>query len=321
MRAVLVTEFGGPDVLRVAELPTPEPGPGELLVRLEAADTLNVETTIRSGLARDWFDTRPPYVPGGGGAGTVVAAGDGADPAWVGRRVVAATGRPGGYAELATAAGGDVVAVPDGVAATDAAALLHDAVTALALLAAFPVATGDRVLVTAAGGGMGLLLVQLALAAGADVVGAAGDPRKLGVVRDLGAAAVDYGRPDWTREVLDATGGKGADVVLDGAGGAVGLAAFEVTAPGGRISAHGAAAGGFAPVDRGRAAGRGITVRGIEELRRTGDRTALLASALARVAAGTLRPVVGRTFPLERASDAHRAIEARDVVGKALLLP
>jgi NADPH2:quinone reductase len=316
MRAIRVDSFGGPEVLRLVEAADPSPAAGQVVVRLEAVDTLNVETAVRAGAATAWFPTRPPYVPGGGGAGTVVAAGDGVDPAWVGRGVVAPTGQTGGYAELAAAAAGELVAVPAGVARTDAAALLHDGVTALALLDLLPVGTGDRVLVTAAAGGMGVLLVQLARAAGADVTAAARGERKLALLRDLGADAVDYGRPGWTDEL------KAPDVVFDGAGGALGRAAFAVTAPGGRFSAHGAAAGGFAPIDPAAAAGRGITVRGIGDVQLDArERRALLTRAVDLLAAGTIRPVVGRTFPLAEAAAAHRAIEARDVLGKTLLLP
>jgi NADPH2:quinone reductase len=326
MRAVLVNDFGGPDVLRVTDLPDPEPGPGELLVRLAAADTLHVETQIRAGRAREWFATRPPYVPGGGGAGTVVAAGDGVAAGWVGRDVVVTTGQEGGYAELVVAPAAGAVPLPDGVAAADGAALLHDGATAMGLLDGTPVRAGDRVLVLAAGGGLGILLVQLATAAGAHVVAAARSGRKLELARELGAAAaVDYSRPGWLDAVREATAGDGADVVFDGAGGGLGRAAFGVTAPGARMSLHGAAGGGFATVDRDAAAARGVTVRGIEQVRRIDEdpatMTSLVGRALAEVVAGHARPVVGRTFPLARAADAHRAIEERRTLGKTLLVP
>jgi NADPH2:quinone reductase len=326
MHAVLVNDFGGPEVLRPVELPDPEPGPGELLVRVAAADTLHVETQIRSGRAREWFATRPPYVPGGGGSGTVVAAGDGADTGWVGRDVVVTTGQEGGYAELAVAPEAGVVPLPDGVGLEAGAALLHDGATAMGLLDGTPVHAGDRVLVLAAGGGLGVLLVQLATAAGAQVVAAARGARKLDLARELGAvAAVDYSRPGWEDAVREATAGKGADVVFDGAGGDLGRAAFGLTAPGGRMSLHGAAGGGFAPVDREAAAERGVTVRGIEQVRHVDEDPATMMSlvgrALAEVAAGHARPVVGRTFPLSQAAEAHRAIEERRALGKTLLLP
>jgi NADPH2:quinone reductase len=170
---------------------------------------------------------------------------------------------------------------------------------------------------------MGELLVQLAAGAGAEVVAAARGGRKLALARELGAAhAVDYTDPGWPDAVLDATGGKGPDLVLDGAGGDLGRAAFAITAPGGRFSAHGSPAGGFAPVDPDAAAARGITLRGILDVRLgVADADRLLRAAVDRLAAGTIRPVVGRTFPLAEAAAAHRAIEARDVLAKTLLLP
>src|SRR6266511_2738423 len=137
-----------------------------------------------------------------------------------------------------------------------------------------------------------------------------------------GDAAVDYSQPDWTERVREATGGAGPDVVFDGAGGQIGLAAFEATARGGRFSAHGAASGGFAAIDPQEAERRGVTVRGIEQVRGAAPEIARrrLERALAEAAAGRIRPVIGQTFPLERAADAHAAIESRDVLGKTLLV-
>jgi NADPH2:quinone reductase len=132
---------------------------------------------------------------------------------------------------------------------------------------------------------------------------------------------VDYSEPGWTSLVRDATGGAGADVVFDGAGGEIGRAAFEVTAHGGRFSAHGAPSGGFAVLDPDERARREVTVRGIEHLQLApDDMRRMLARALSEAAAGRMRPVIGQTFPLERAADAHTAIEARAVVGRTLLL-
>jgi NADPH:quinone reductase len=213
--------------------------------------------------------------------------------------------------------------VPDGVDLREAAALLHDGNTAFGLLEGTGIEPGEWVLVTAAGGGLGILLVQLARVAGARAIGAARGKRKLDLILELGAdAAVDYSRPDWTERVRKATGGAGPDVVFDGAGGQIGLAAFEATARGGRFSAHGAASGGFAAIDPQEAERRGVTVRGIEQVRGAAPEIARrrLERALAEAAAGRIRPVIGQTFPLERAADAHAAIESRDVLGKTLLV-
>jgi NADPH2:quinone reductase len=314
MRAILVERFGGPEELTAAEVPDPAAGPGQAVIGVAVADTLFVETQIRAGLARAWFTTQPPYVPGRGVAGEVIAVGEGVDPSWTGRRVVAHV--DGAYAERVAVPVHDLVPIPDGLNERVAVALLHDGITALRLMETTGVKPGERVLVTAAGGGMGILLVQLAHAAGARVVAAARGRAKLDLVREQGAdVTVDYSAPDWTEQV----GGEGFDVVFDGAGGEIGRAAFGVTVDGGRFSAHGAPAGGFAvPAEDER---RGVTVRGIQALQLDPETARrLITEVLAEAAAGRLRPVIGQTFPLVQAADAHAAIEARAVVGKTLLV-
>jgi NADPH:quinone reductase len=323
MLVIEVGEFGGPEVLIPRQVPDPVPGDGQVVVRTSAADVLFVDTLIRSGLGVGFFPIRPPYVPGNGVAGLVTATGAGVDPSWAGRSVVARTGGNGGwggYAEQALTAVSDLIPVPDGLSLTEAAALLHDGATSESLFERAAVQSGESVLVTAAAGGMGVLLVQLASAAGARVIGAARGARKLEVVRAAGAElALDYSEPGWTKQVQEFTGGRGADVVFDGAGGPLGGAAFEVTASGGRFSAHGVSDGGFAPVDPGEAARRGITVHGIPQHEPAGLRR-LAAMALADAAAGRISPVIGQTFPLDRAADAHAALAARTAIAKTLLL-
>jgi NADPH2:quinone reductase len=271
------------------------------VVRTSAADVLFLDALIRSGRGVDFFPLRPPYVPGNGVAGQVISGGDGAGSAWAGRAVVAHTGGPGGsggYAEQAVVAVGDLIAVPPGLRPTEAAALLHDGSTAVGLLDRAGVRPGEWVLITAAGGGMGVLLL----------------------IRRAGAeAAVDCSEPGWTGLVRELTAGRGAGVVLDGAGGPLGRAAFEVTAPGGRFSAHGISGGGFAAITPQEAGRRGITVHGIGQYDPATFR-AQAAAALVEAAAGRLEPVIGQTFPLGRAADAHAAIEARATVAKTLLL-
>ncbi|WP_406401721.1 zinc-binding dehydrogenase [Streptomyces uncialis] len=321
MRATQVIEFGDPHVLVPVRLPDPVAGPGEVLVAVEAVDTLVVETQIRAGWGRDYFPIAPPYVPGSGVAGTVRALGDGVDPDWTGRRVAASLDLSGGYAELVAVPVGALTAVPDQVSLTDAAALVHDGVTALTLLHATGLRPGERVLVLGASGGMGTVLVQLAKAAGARVVGTARGDRKIALVRELGAdAVVDASRPDWVEQARAALGGTGADVVLDGVGGATGAAAFPLVANGGRFSAHGAPSGGFSEVDPDDAAARGIRLFGIADVQLPADeRARLVARALEEVAKGALRPVIGATFPLDQAASAHRAIESRELLGKAVI--
>jgi NADPH2:quinone reductase len=132
---------------------------------------------------------------------------------------------------------------------------------------------------------------------------------------------INYSDPGWTARVTAVTGGAGPAVVFDGVGGSLGVAAFGITAAGGRFSAHGAPRGGFAPVDTDEAARRGITVQGIEQVQFSPQvHEKLTGQALDEVATGRLRPVIGQTYPLDRAADAHRGLETRTAVGKTLLI-
>jgi NADPH2:quinone reductase len=298
LRAIVMNEFGPPSVLVERSVPQPS---GEVVIEVEYANVTFVETQIRAG--------RPPHpamlpslpaIPGNGVGGI----------AGSGRRVVATTGGTGGYAAVAAVAADRVVPVPPALSMSDAVALLADGRTALALIDRAQIRAGETVLVEAAGGGVGSLLVQLAAALGARVAAAAGSPRKLELARSLGAeVAMDYAS-------LGALGG--FDVVFDGIGGEIGRRAFELVRPGGRHCAFGMASGTFAPIDDREARERGVMLlRGaapsVQEM------TRLTALALEHGATGRLRPVIGQTFALERAADAHRAIEARATVGKTLL--
>lgn len=316
MRAVLMSEFGPPEVLVPRHVPDPVAEPGHALIDVEIANITFVETQLRAGKApHPSMQPRLPTIPGNGVGGVVAEVGDGVDATLVGTRVITSTGGSGGYAERVAVDSAGVIPVPDGVGLPEAVALLADGRTAMALMRAAEVRADETVLVEAAAGGVGSLLVQLARGAGARVVAAAGGERKLRVARELGAdEAVDYTEPAWTERVRD-----GVDVVFDGVGGAVGRAAFELVRPGGRFSAFGLASGTFMDISEADAARRDVTVlRGMrlepEKLRE------LSRAALAQAEAGRLRPLIGQTFPLERAAEAHAAIEARTTVGKTLLL-
>jgi NADPH:quinone reductase len=320
MRAVQVKEFGGPEVLVPIEMTDPSAGPGQVVVNVTFVPVLFLDTQIRGGRARDWFPVKPPYVPGTGIAGEVAAVGQGVGGEWVGRAVVTGT-ESGAYAEQAVAGADNVIAVPAGLGMADAAALLTDGRTAVGLIEITGVRPKEWVLVLGAGGGMGVLLVQLAHGAGARVIAAAGSKQKLDLSREMDAdAVVDYSESGWPERVLAATGGHGPDVVFDGVGGEIGSAAFKITARNGRFSAHGAPSGGFATIDRQDAEQRHITVTGIEHVQfAPKDAKRLTERAMSEAAAGRIRPIIGQTFPLEQAAEAHRAIEARTVTGKTLL--
>ncbi|MGP3985737.1 zinc-binding dehydrogenase [Streptomyces sp. 3N207] len=326
MRGIQVRRFGEPDVLELVELPDPVPGPGQAVIEVAYADVIFLETQIRRDGA--FFAPSLPYVPGGAAGGRIDRLGADVGPAWQGRGVVAKTASPaaGGYAQRALAEIETVSVVPEGLDLREATALVHDGPTAVRLfdnaVSTGTLRPGAWVLVLAAAGGLGALLVQLAKAAGAHVVAAARGERKLALAREeLGAdAAVDYTWPDWTDQVRRTVGEPGIHVVFDGVGGATGRAAFELTARGARFSAHGTPSGGFTELDAGAATAREVTLAGIEQVQfSAAEAKPLLDRALFEAAAGRLRPVIGQTFPLEDAAKAHSAIEAREVLGKTLL--
>ncbi|MEY9870982.1 NADPH2:quinone reductase [Streptacidiphilus sp. MAP12-33] len=322
MRTVQAVRFGGPEVLVPGEAPEPVVGPGQVMVQVSVVGITFVETRIRRGV--DPWHAKPdlPYVPGGRVAGRVSAIGEGVEPSWIGRLVLADAGATGAFAEWVAADAESLIRVPEGLGLREAAALHSDGSTATGLVEGARIAAGEWVLVEAAAGGVGSLLVQLARAAGARVVGMARGARKLDVIRGLGAeAAVDYSAPDWTEQVLRATGGAGADVVFDGVGGEIGRTAFELTARHGRFSVHGAASGELTVIEPAEAQKRGVEVIGIEQLYGFRPRMHRWAEqVMAEAVAGRVRPVIGQTFPLERAADAHAAIEGRTALGKTLLL-
>jgi NADPH:quinone reductase len=325
VRAIEVRRFGPPDVLQVAELPDPAPGPGQVLVAASACDVLFVDTMIRSGAGAGYFPVRPPYVPGNGVGGAVVAVGESVGQEWLGQRVAAHTGGAGGmggYAPLAVADVAHAVVVPDDVDLLAATAVLHDGTTALRVLEVCDPRPGEWALVLGAAGGMGILLVQLLAARGVHVIGAARGQAKLAAVARAGAAAaVDYGTPGWAGAVLAAAAGVRPAVVLDGVGGEIGAAAFDLVADGGRFSAHGSPSGSFARVDQDAARRRGVRVSSIRDLQYgAGDRSRLMKDVLGQLAGRRVSPLIGQTFPLAEAAKAHEAIEARHTVAKTLLL-
>jgi NADPH2:quinone reductase len=322
MRVIEVSRFGEPDVLAVKTVPDAVAGAGQAVIAVSVVPVLFLDTQLRTGWGAEYFGVTPPYVPGAGVAGRVSSVGSGVDPGWMGRLVVADAAEGGGYVEQAAVPAEALIAVPVGMDLPEAAALLHDGRTAMRLADVVKIRPGEDVLVTAAAGGLGVLLTQIARAVGARVIAAARGEAKLGLARELGADVVlDYSDSDWEDRVRDATGGRGVDVVLDGAGGRIGETAFRLVADGGRMSAHGAPSGGFAAPDPAVAERRGVTVTGIGQVQASpADRKRLTEQSLSEAAAGVLKPVIGQAFPLERAAEAHATIERRDTLGKTLLL-
>jgi NADPH2:quinone reductase len=324
MYAIRLHEFGPPENLRYERVDDPDPGPGQVRIAVAAAGVHVIDTTIRSG-ADGPPGSRPdlPATLGRDVAGTVDALGPHADPGWLGRRVVAYLGvAGGGYAERAVAPAAVLHALPDEVGFDTAVALIGTGRTALAVLEVAAIGAGDVVLVTAAAGGIGSLAVRAAKRAGATVIGAAGGPEKVGLVRARGAdLAVDYTRPDWRREVEAALGERPATVALDGVGGTIGRTALELLGVGGRLVLYGWSSGEPTPLTAGDLFARGISASaaiGARIFSRPGGMRDLEEKALA--AAADLDPPVSH-FPLADAAKAHAAIAARATVGKVVLVP
>jgi len=324
MRAIVVKESGPPEVLEIEEVGTPNPGPGQVLIEVAVAGVNYADVGMRAGMIGGTHAVDLPYTPGFEVVGTVAAVGESVEAVSEGERVAAVL-PSGGYAEYAVAAAESVIAVPEGVGFEDANALLVQGLTAYGVLHdSARIRRGEGVLVMAAGGGVGTLAVQLAKLAGADpVIGAAGSRNKLDLALSLGADyAFDYTQDGWVDEVLGATDGRGVDVVLESVGGDVGAGAYDCLAPLGRLVTFGAASGeGLRPPDMWQLSMKGQTVSGYG-----GPWIRPGAAATAREAIsgylrdGGLKVVRGPSFPLERASEAYRAIEERRTSGKVLLI-
>ncbi|WP_411071209.1 zinc-binding dehydrogenase [Streptomyces sp. cmx-4-25] len=336
MHAVRLHAFGPAENLTYEEVPDPVPGPGQVRVRVAAAGVHLLDTALREGAPGPFpAPAELPTVPGREVAGTVDALGDGTDPSWLGRRVVAHLGMaPGGYAELAVTDAARLHALPDHLGEAEAVAMIGTGRTTLGILRFTELGPESVAIVPAAAGGIGTLLVQYARNAGATVVGLAGGPAKTALVRENGAdLAVDYLEPDWPEKVrayLDGPlGGRTATVVFDSVGGDTGRAAVDLLGKGGQHVVFGWSGAGlhdgeplaFTPEEL---AERGITsesVLGPVMIQKAGgDIRVLERAALAAAADGSLRPAVHR-FPLAEAARAHRALENRGTTGKVVLIP
>ena len=320
MRAVVVDRFGDPDVLAVGDVSDPEPAAGQLLVEVRLAGVAFGDVMVRSGR----YPLPLPWIPGLEVAGQVVAAGPGTDESLLGQTVVATTaGQRGGYAELAQVTAAYTFPVPAGLALDAALAVFQAGALARGLLSAMRLRASDTVLITAAAGRIGSLLVQTAKSAGATVIGAA-SRGKLSAVTEFGADhAVDYEAAGWADQVRELTGGRGVTLVLDAVGGATAASAFAATADGtGRIGLYGYASGGWPALDVQAIARRGLTLSGpLGTVIRESDAQQRddAGQALAAAARGELTPRIHARFPLDRAADAHRELEARRSVGAIVL--
>jgi NADPH2:quinone reductase len=314
MRAVQVSEFGGPEVLELVELPDPEPGDGEALVRVARSGINFADThqTQNEYLAK----AELPFVPGGEVSGTTSD----------GRRVAALlTG--GGYAELVAAPAAALVPVPDEVSDDQAAAILLQGLTARTMLrVSARMEPGESVVVGAAGGGTGTLTVQLAKRFGAGrVIALASSPEKRELATRLGAdAAIDSRAEDLKERIVEANGGERVDVVLEMAGGASFDACLTALAPFGRLVTFGIASGDSNTVNTRKLMATSRSVVGfwlMHLFTRPDELRAGIEELLSALAAGEIEVVIGGVYPLADAARAHEDLKARGTQGKLLLDP
>ncbi|MET9731363.1 zinc-binding dehydrogenase [Streptomyces sp. NPDC006458] len=326
MHAVRLHAFGPAENLTYEETEAPRPGPGQVRVAVRASGVHLLDTALREG--RTGPAPAPvelPTVPGREVAGVVESLGEGVAHLWLGKRVVAHLGFvPGGYAELAVTEVERLHEIPGNLDFAEAVAMIGTGRTTMGILQFAPLGPGSVVVVPAAAGGIGTLLVQYAKHAGATVVGLAGGPEKTARVAANGAdLAVDYRDPEWPAKVRARLGGSTATVVFDGVGGDVAREAVALLGPGGRHIVFGWSSGGIEDGGPYLVDGVSEQVLGPVMLGRAGGPDPLRTlelRALAEAAAGRLTPAVHR-FPLAEAAAAHRALETRGTTGKVVLEP
>jgi len=324
MKAVRIHQTGGPEVLQLDELEVPVPGDDQVLIRVGVAGVNFTDVMARQGvyISREAAAVLPAVL-GTEVAGVVTATGPGAEDL-TGKRVIAFV--RGGYAEYAIAPRGLVTELPPGVDLAEATAYLVQGVTAWQLLRECArIEPGESVLVHSAAGGVGTLAVQLARAFGAStVIATAGATEKLKLATELGAdLAVDYTLADWVESVASATGGRGADIVLDAVGGEIGELSLQCLAPFGRLVTYGVSSKLLAAFSGSQLMQKNQTVSGYWLTGRLAHDPRPVMAAVAGVldlaTQGRMRAVVRHAYPLERVADAHRAISGRGTVGKVVL--
>lgn len=321
MRAIEVAQFGGPEVLVPVELPDPQPGPGDLLVRTDAIGINFIDTYFRTGM----YPTDLPYIPGSEGTGTVVAVGEGVDAGEIGTRV-SWCAAPGSYAELVRVPSSVAVPVPEGVPAEQAASVLLQGMTAHYLLeSTYPAQAGETILVHAGAGGVGLLLTQLAAAKGVRVITTVSSDTKEALSREAGAAEVLRYDGDIAARVRELTDGEGVAAAYDGVGASTFEASLASVRVRGTVALFGAASGPVPPFDLQRLNPAGsLFVTRPTLAHHTRTREELLwrsGDVFAAIAGGTLRVRVGATYPLDEAVRAHADLAARKTTGSVVLVP
>jgi NADPH:quinone reductase len=322
MKTIRVNSPGGPEALRLEEMPTPTPNPGQVLIRVEAIGLNFIEIYQRTGA----YKVPVPFTPGTEAAGTVQAIGDGVTGVKVGDRV-ASVNVLGSYADHALVSADRVVVLPAGVSTKAAAASLLQGLTAHYLTTStYPLKSGDTCLVHAAAGGLGLLLCQMGKGRGARVIGTTSTEEKARLAREAGASDVIlYTKTDFAAEVKRLTNGAGVQVIYDSVGRTTFLPGFGCLAPRGMMVLCGQSSGAVEPFDPQLLNQRGslfLTRPTLGHYTATRDELTWRAGELfGWIADGSITIRIGAEFPLARAGDAHRALEGRGTTGKVLLIP
>src|SRR5918995_1525883 len=329
MRAVSVHELGGPDVLRYEEVPEPQPRAGEVLVKVAAAGVNYLDIYYRSGFHWGSHHGRAlPYIPGAEAAGTVIELGPNVTDIKVGDRVAYGISNGcGSYAELYALPAWHLYKIPSSIAFEDAAAIMLQGMTAHYLThSTYAVKPNDTVLIHAAAGGTGSLLVQLAKMRGARVFGTVSSAEKQRFAQSAGAdTTINYTEQDFAAEVRKLTGGIGVNVVYDSVGQATFERSLDCLAPLGSLVIFGQASGPVPPFDTAVLNAKGSLMLARPSLTHN---VASHADVLWRagdlfnwLAEGNLTVKIGETYRLCQAADAHRQLESRISTGKILLVP
>ncbi|MBK8146986.1 MAG: quinone oxidoreductase [Acidobacteria bacterium] len=315
MKAIRVHELGGAEKLTLEEIDKPVPAADEVLIKVAAAGVNYADTMMRSGN----YLTKPqlPFTLGYEAAGTIESVGSGVANLSVGQRVLATPGS-GGYAEFATAKANTVIPIPDELGYRESTALLVQGLTALGLLSGTK--SGETILIHAAAGGVGSLLVQLAKFKGLRVLATASSTEKLEKVAALGAdVLINYTENDWPEQVLEATEGRGVNWLIEMVGGDIVAQNLKVLAKHGTMWVYGAASGQDFKVSVLSLMQKNHKIQGYWLMNEPiANRIAFTRELLEHIAAGRLKIEVTE-FPLEKAREAHEAIEARKTTGKVVL--
>jgi len=321
VKAIRVHASGGPEVLRLEDLPVPVPAAGQVLIRVEAAGVNFIDVYHRKGL----YPNPHPFTLGREAAGVIERVGDGVTDLRVGDRV-ACESMNGGYAEYAVAPAERVLRLPDGVSARVAAAVMLQGITAHYLTTTtYPLRAGDVCLVHAAAGGVGLLLCQIARRVGARVIGTVSTEEKARLALEAGAREIIfYTRQDFVAETKRVTEGVGVQVVYDSVGRTTFLPGLDCLAPRGMMVLYGQSSGPVEPFDPQLLNRKGslfLTRPTIAHYTRTREELEQRARELfGWVLDGSLKVRIGAEFPLARAADAQVELESRRTTGKVLLL-